>query len=83
MRRSSMVKLTMLPLLASAAMARAEPPGLTEPALSPPGLTEPHQPDCRVDPTQPDCPKDVHSHNAFSGAIRGGFGGYFAAGGGG
>ena len=55
MRRSTMVKLTLLPLLATAAIAslavaektavadpdNTAPPGMTDPALSPPGMTQP------------------------------------------
>jgi hypothetical protein len=102
MRRSSRVQLTLLPLLASAAMAHAdtitdnpppvdEPivqaPGMTEPVLAPPGMVEPVRPTCRedpsLDPNLPDCPPRATGHHIFSGVIRGGFGGYFGAGGGG
>jgi hypothetical protein len=68
MRRSSMVTLTVLPMLATAAVAAAQPlapgpPGMTqpsEPELSPPGLT-PHiwELDCEEDPNwelRRDCP---------------------------
>jgi hypothetical protein len=62
-RRSSAVKLTLLPMLASAAVAAQPatpdepplaPPGATEPMLSPPGLT-PTLDDCRLDPGAPRC----------------------------
>jgi len=51
MRRSIAVKLTLLPVLASAAVAAADPPGADpapdaplDPRLSPPGMTEPSDP---------------------------------------
>jgi len=61
MRKSAVVKLTLVPLLAASALAYADigndpppavsPPGLTEPALSPPGMTPPiDQLDCDTDP---------------------------------
>lgn len=63
-RRSLAVKLTLLPMLASAAAAAQpatsdepplQPPGATEPMLSPPGLT-PTIDDCRLVPEDPRCP---------------------------
>jgi hypothetical protein len=63
-RRSSAVKLTLLPMLASAAVAAQpaaddepplQPPGETAPMLSPPGLT-PTMDDCREQPDDPRCP---------------------------
>jgi hypothetical protein len=86
-RRSVAVKLTLLPMLASAAVASAQParapidtalapPGLTEPVLSPPGLTPPL--DCAADPDG-----DVRREcTVTAGVIRGGFGHYFWVGGG-
>jgi hypothetical protein len=63
------VKLTLLPMLASAAVAAQpaaddeprgeteplQPPGETEPLLQPPGLT-PTIDDCQEDPDDPRCP---------------------------
>jgi hypothetical protein len=63
-RRSLAVKLTLLPMLASAAAAAQPategapplpPPGAIEPMLSPPGLT-PTIDECRADPEDPHCP---------------------------
>jgi hypothetical protein len=63
-RRSLAVKLTLLPMLASAAAAAqpagndeppVQPPGATEPMLAPPGLT-PALDECSVDPDDPRCP---------------------------
>lgn len=63
-RRSMAVKLTLLPMLASAAVAAQpasedepplQPPGATEPMLSPPGLT-PTIDECSADPDDPRCP---------------------------
>lgn len=63
MRRSLAVKLTLLPMLASAAAAAQpapsdeppqQPPGATEPMLAPPGLTPATDP-CS-DPDDPRCP---------------------------
>jgi hypothetical protein len=63
-RRSLAVKLTLLPMLASAAAAAQpapsdepplQPPGATEPMLAPPGLT-PAIDECSVDPDDPRCP---------------------------
>lgn len=86
MRRSSMVSLTMLPLLATAAVAAAEPPGMTapidegEPELSPPGLTpDIHELDCEEDPNwrlRNDCAPQQISYQGGT-VIRGGFGNYF------
>lgn len=91
MRRSAVVQLTLLPLVASAAIASAEPgpPGETEPVLSPPGLT-PTEDDCVADPTLPFCDLEYFACDADDpdcepavaivpdgGIIRGGFGGYF------
>jgi hypothetical protein len=63
-RRSMAVKLTLLPMLASAAVAAQpatedepplQPPGATAPMLSPPGLT-PTIDECSADPDDPRCP---------------------------
>jgi hypothetical protein len=63
-RRSMAVKLTLLPMLASAAVAAQpatedepplQPPGATAPMLSPPGLT-PTIEECSADPDDPRCP---------------------------
>lgn len=59
MRRSSAVKLTLLPMLASAAAAAQPgveqlPPGPPEPVLAPPGMT-PTVDDCRNEPDNPMC----------------------------
>ena len=114
MRRSSVVRLTLLPTLATAVAAadpptvpieidpheqpapveppdepqELSPPGMTPERLSPPGLALPLSPpgltptiwelSCDEDPRwqlRTDC---VYDH----GVIRGGFGGYFLAGGG-
>lgn len=65
MRRSLTVKLTLLPMLASAAVAAQpaaedepplQPPGATEPMLSPPGLT-PTIDECGAAPEDPRCPR--------------------------
>jgi hypothetical protein len=65
-RRSLAVKLTLLPMLASAAVAAQpasndepppQPPGETEPMLSPPGLT-PTIDECQIDPGDPPCPPE-------------------------
>jgi hypothetical protein len=65
-RRSLAVKLTLLPMLASAAAAAQpassdepplQPPGATEPMLSPPGLT-PTIDECQIDPGDPPCPPE-------------------------
>jgi hypothetical protein len=84
-----MVSLTMLPLLATAAVAAAEPPGMTapidqadegEPELSPPGMTPYiHELECEEDPNwrlRNDCaPKQISYQGGH--VIRGGFGNYF------
>ncbi len=58
------MKLTLLPMLASAAAAAQpaisdepplQPPGAAEPMLSPPGLT-PTIDECRAEPEDPRCP---------------------------
>lgn len=63
MRRSSAVKLTLLPMLASAAVAAQPavpdesplpPPAMNEPMLSPPGLT-PTVDECQQEPDNPRC----------------------------
>ena len=56
MRRSTVVQLTLLPMLAVAAVAAADPgpPGMTEPVLSPPGMT-PTADECQVDPDNVRC----------------------------
>jgi hypothetical protein len=85
-----MVKLTLLPLLASAAIASLTaaadpngPPGNTDPVLSPPGMTVPLQPASCNDPDPARRPLNCGAH--FSGTFRGGFGHYFgtSSGGGG
>ncbi len=87
MRRSTVVRLTLLPMLASAAVASADPepelspPGMTEQILTPPGVTP--LADCEDDPDwqlRPEC--DVAGVTVTGGIIRGGFGHYFWAGGG-
>jgi hypothetical protein len=94
MRRTQAIRLTLLPLLASATMARAQsaqtsgPPGMTEPRLSPPGMTVPRgdldEPPCVVDDDpRPECrehPGTVAGHSAIH---VGGFGHYFGGRGGG
>lgn len=64
MRRSHAIKLTLLPMLASAAVAAQpatedepplQPPGATASMLSPPGLT-PTIDECQTDPDDPRCP---------------------------
>jgi hypothetical protein len=87
MRRSSVVQLTLLPILATAAVAVAQPsitdnpPPMqeTEVILSPPGMTPTiQQLPCDRDPNwelRPDC-------NDGGGVVRGGFGSYFWSGGG-
>ena len=86
MRRSLTVKLTLLPMLASAVVAAQpaaedepplQPPGATEPMLSPPGLT-PTIGGCGADPDDPDCPPvddpvtdyDSYAHGVFVGHIH-------------
>jgi hypothetical protein len=51
-RRSLAVKLTLLPMLASAAAA-AQPAPSDEPPVQPPGATEPVQPPGATEPVQP------------------------------
>lgn len=88
MRRSSMVSLTVLPLLATAAVAAAEPPGMTppideddegEPDLSPPGMTPNiYELTCEQDPNwrlRTDCAQQISYQGGT--IIRGGFGNYF------
>lgn len=86
MRRSTKIQLTLLPLLASAALAHAQAPGQTEPTSNAPGNTEPaganwvpasvfdrldgQMARCRQDPNLPEC------HDPAP-VARGGFGGYF------
>lgn len=93
-RRSISVKLTLLPMLASAAVAaqpvtpdeaaQGPPPG-AEPMLSPPGLT-PTIDECREDPCNPRCPPEADEcEPPVSGGgwiFRGGFGHYFWSAGG-
>jgi hypothetical protein len=88
-RRSTAVKLTLLPMLATAAVAAADPPRGPEPPLSPPGIMQPvlappgmtptaGELDCEDDPNwelRVDCMHDVA-------VVRGGFGAYFWTGGG-
>ncbi|HEX3757529.1 MAG TPA: hypothetical protein VHW23_02440 [Kofleriaceae bacterium] len=91
MRRSSAVKLTLLPMLASAAVA-AQPapdapplqqPGETEPTLSPPGLT-PTIDECQDLPDDLRCPPEEPEEEEpeqplveiYGGDLGGGFGGY-------
>jgi hypothetical protein len=86
MRRSTVVRLTLLPLLATAAVASAQP-GPDEPLSpsgdSPPGLTPTiDQLDCEHDPNwqlREDCAVD-DGGNAI--IVRNGFGAYFWTGGG-
>jgi hypothetical protein len=84
-RRSLAVKLTLLPMLASAAAAAQpastddppmQPPGETEPMLTPPGLT-PTLDDCQDDPADPPCPpeEDPLPETEDGGYARGIFGG--------
>ncbi len=62
MRRSTVVKLTLLPMLAAAAVAAADPdlepplapPGMAEPMLAPPGMT-PTSDECQTDPSNVRC----------------------------
>jgi hypothetical protein len=86
------VKLTLLPMLASAAVAAQPaasddspqgPPGLTEPAVSPPGLT-PTVDECRQQPDNPGCvvapdPDGDDPRRLYidGWVLRGGFGHYF------
>ena len=89
MRRSAMVTLTLLPILAAAAIAEANPPepageiappGMTPPAeltLSPPGMTPAIQ-ELDEDPDR-DLRMDCEPPASCRGGtvIRGGFGRYF------
>lgn len=89
MRRSSAVKLTLLPMLASAAVAAQpapdepplQPPGetatmLAPPGLSPPGLT-PTIDECRDLPDDPRCPPPPEpAQDVYLGYLHGGFGGH-------
>ena len=86
MRRSTRIQLTLLPLLASAALAHAQAPGQTEPVSNAPGNTPPaasvlvpasvfdrldiQMARCRQDPNLPECQQPAP-------VVRGGFGGYF------
>ena len=93
MRRSTVVQLTLLPMLAVAAVAAADtgPPGMTEPVLSPPGMT-PTVDECQLDPDNLRCdpsyfetdvadciadPDDPACQVGVGSVVRGGFGGYF------
>ena len=84
MRRSSVVKLTLVPLLASSALAYADitddPPPMEPTTLEPPGMTPTiQQLDCDHDPNwqlRDDCQPDEPA------TTYGGFGGYFWTGGG-
>jgi hypothetical protein len=92
MRRSTKIQLTLLPILASAALAHAQAPGQTEPMSNAPGNTVPtpsvlvpaavfdrldmQMERCRQDPNLPECHQPVA-------VVRGGFGGYFSRPGGG
>jgi hypothetical protein len=84
-----MVSLTVLPLLATAAVAAAQPPGMTapidevdegEPELSPPGMTaDIYELTCEEDPNwrlRNDCSPQQISYQGGH-IIRGGFGNYF------
>ena len=89
MRRSTVIRLTLLPLLATATLANAQgapgdtyagpPGGLEERELSPPGLTPPTEP-CVEGDNRDDCRRGGHSTGFVT--VRGGFGGYFWSGGG-
>jgi hypothetical protein len=91
MRRSSVVRLTLLPILATAAVAAAQPgpqdpepvaDPVAEPMLAPPSMTPTiQQLDCDQDPNwelRDDCVQTDHGVVI----VRGGFGGYFWSGGG-
>ena len=83
MRRTSVIHLTLLPLLASSAIARADAPGEMPRTLLPPGgrvlefrpYVEPDH-ECRPD-EDPD-----RDHCYFVAIVRGGFGGMFTCHGG-
>jgi len=85
MRRSSVVKLTLVPLLAASALAYADitddPPPMEPTTLAPPGMTPTiQQLDCDHDPNwqlRDDCQPDDEPAVSY-----GGFGGYFWTGGG-
>jgi hypothetical protein len=129
MRRTSILQLTLLPVLASARLVHADPdvgqggppvtttpsqdgaaqvydqndgpPGETQPSyyeayngpngpvyvvVLPPGMTAPGPAEvpCDMDPTQARCQQAYGEYYYTHGPVwRGGFGGYFAAGGGG
>jgi hypothetical protein len=79
MRRTATIRLTLLPILASAAMARAQP---AEPRLSPPGMTPPSrdldEPPCVVDDDPRDeCRGHTSTVVSYAGIHFGGFGHYF------
>ena len=82
MRRTATIRLTLLPMLASAAMARAQPASVPEPRLSPPSLTPPRgdldEPPCVVD-DDPRAECSGHTSNivSYAGIHFGGFGHYF------
>ena len=86
MRRSLAVRLTLLPMLATAAVAYADPPSgpmdqpmeqpVTELVLTPPGMTPPV--DCADDPNADDRDECYETGVTIHGGIvRGGFGHYF------
>ena len=85
MRRSSVVRLTLLPILATAAVAAAQPGPQypePEPVLAPPSMTPTiRELDCDHDPNwelRPDC---VDTDDGVV-IVRGGFGAYFWSAGG-
>jgi hypothetical protein len=85
MRRSSVVRLTLLPILATAAVAAAQPrPDQPSLDLAPPGMTPTiDQLDCDQDPNwqlRDDCAVDEEGQPII---VRNGFGGYFWTGAGG
>ena len=92
MRRSLVVRLTLLPMLASAAVVYADPPTQADPVfdaqlsppsgpvdeqvLTPPGLTPPL--DCADDPDADDRDECYETGVTITGGVvRGGFGHYF------
>ena len=85
MRRSTRIRLTLLPILASAAaVAHAQAPGdeappVTEPPSNAPGMTPPLSEYCQEHPEDEDCPTSVYVDTTYEGGMihRGGFGGYF------